>query len=182
MSVLSAVYKRLQSEFKQGFVIVSYYAWKINRFSCCFSLSMATYASLLRTGSKLFCRIDNQPMTQRTNINLPLHTSFARELRKTQTPEEKIMWDKLRGRRLSGYKFLRQHPIIVNKFNERVAFYIADFYCAEKKLVVEIDGLIHALQIDYDKARDTIVTEMGLRIIRLQNEEINTDVYAALGK
>jgi len=42
--------------------------------------------------------------------------------------------------------------------------------------------LIHVLQIDYDKARDTIVTEMGLRIIRLQNEEINTDVYAALGK
>jgi len=121
-------------------------------------------------------------MTQRTNIDLPLQISFARELRKIQTLEEKIMWEKLRGKRLSGYKFIRRHPIIVNKFDEKIAFYIADFYCAEKKLVIEIDGLIHVLQIEYDKARDTIMTEMGLRILRLQNEEINTDVYAALSK
>jgi very-short-patch-repair endonuclease len=62
------------------------------------------------------------------NTNLPVHICFAKELRKTQTPEEKIMWDKLRGRKLLGYKFLRQYPIIVNS----ASFYIADFYCAEK--------------------------------------------------
>ena len=137
---------------------------------------------MLWADGKLFCRVDTRTMTQRTNIDLPLQISFARELRKIQTLEEKIMWEKLRGKRLSGYKFIRRHPIIVNKFDEKIAFYIADFYCAEKKLVIEIDGLIHVLQIEYDKARDTIMTEMGLRILRLQNEEINTDVYAALSK
>jgi leucyl-tRNA synthetase len=116
------------------------------------------------------------------NINLPAHISFARELRKNQTPEEKMVWDKVRGRRLLGFKFLRQHPIIVNTFNGTTAFYIADFYCAEKKLVVEIDGLIHALQIDYDKARDIVMNEMGLQIIRINNEEINANIYEALAK
>jgi very-short-patch-repair endonuclease len=42
--------------------------------------------------------------------------------------------------------------------------------------------LIHLSQVEYDKARDSIMAEMGLRIIRLQNEEINADIYAALSK
>jgi very-short-patch-repair endonuclease len=62
------------------------------------------------------------------NTNLPVHICFAKELRKTQTPEEKIMWDKLRGRKLLGYKFLRQYPIIVNS----ASFYIADFTALKK--------------------------------------------------
>ncbi len=92
------------------------------------------------------------------------------------------MWDKLRGRKLLGYKFLRQYPIIINKINHSTAFYIADFYCAEKRLVVEIDGLIHTMQIDYDNARDSLMREMGLIVIRLTTEEINKDVYTALNK
>jgi len=65
---------------------------------------------------------------------------------------------------------------------KELLFYIVDSYCAEKKLLIEIDGLIHPSQIDYDKARDAIMIEMGLKIIRLQNEEINTDGYAVLSK
>ena len=112
----------------------------------------------------------------------PLQIQFARELRKNQTPEEEKIWDKVRGRRLLGYKFLRQHPIVVSKYTGRTSFYIADFYCPEKKLIVEIDGLIHAMDIDYDKARDIIMNEMGLQVIRVLNEEVHANVYAVLDK
>lgn len=120
-------------------------------------------------------------MINKTNT-FPLQIQFARELRKNQTPEEEKIWDKVRGRRLLGYKFLLQHPIIVNKYNGRISFYIADFYCPEKKLVVEIDGLIHTIDIDYDKARDVIMNEMGLLVVRILNEEVHSDVYAVLDK
>ena len=112
--------------------------------------------------------------------NLPVPVLFARELRKNQTPEEKIVWDKLRGRRLLGYKFLRQHPFTISNAAGKFEFYIADFYCAEKKLVIEIDGLVHASQKEYDVSRDAILNEMGLVVIRLQNEEINKDIYGVL--
>ena len=114
--------------------------------------------------------------------NLPAYISFARELRKYQTPEEKILWTQLRGRKFLDYKFLRQHPIIVYKINNTIAFYIADFYCAEKKLVVEIYGLIHNKQIEYDKARDFIMNKMELQVLRVTNEEVNKNVFAVLKK
>jgi very-short-patch-repair endonuclease len=114
--------------------------------------------------------------------NLPAYISFARELRKYQTPEEKILWTQLRGRKFLGLKFLRQHPIIVYKIDNTISFYIADFYCDEKKLVVEIDGLIHNKQIDYDKARDFIMKKMELQVLRVTDEEVNRNVFAVLKK
>ena len=105
---------------------------------------------------------------------------FARLLRKNLTPEEVIMWDLLRNRKLIGYKFLRQHPIKVWETNGRYHFYYADFYCAEKKLVVEIDGLIHTLQEDYDKARDQIMLELRLTVLRVTNEEVNNNLVGVL--
>jgi very-short-patch-repair endonuclease len=117
-----------------------------------------------------------------TDNNLPAYISFARKLRKYQTPEGKILWTQLRGRKFLGFKFLRQHPIIVYKINNTIAFYIADFYCAEKKLVVEIDGLIHNKQIEYDKARDFIMNKMELQVLRVTNEEVNKNVFAVLKK
>ncbi len=67
----------------------------------------------------------------------------ARELRKTSTPAEKMLWIQLR-RKLQGLKFYRQFPI------DR---YIVDFYCPQKQLVIEIDGGIHdtADQKDHDE-------------------------------
>ena len=62
---------------------------------------------------------------------------FARELRRNLTEAEKILWQELRNRKLGGFKFRRQHPI--NKF-------VADFYCHEVKLIVELDGSQHLLQ------------------------------------
>jgi len=105
---------------------------------------------------------------------------FARLLRKNLTTEETIMWDLLRNRNLTGYKFLRQHPIKVWETTGRYHFYYADFYCAEKKLVVEIDGLIHTLQEDYDKARDQVMLELRLTVLRVSNEEVNNNLIGVL--
>jgi leucyl-tRNA synthetase len=117
-----------------------------------------------------------------TEKKFPVQISFARELRKNQTPAEVKLWNLLRNRRLLGFKFLRQHPIVVEKYNGRTGFYIADFYCSEKKLVIEVDGLIHAFQIDYDKARDVIMNEFELTVFRITNDEVEKNVFEVLKK
>jgi very-short-patch-repair endonuclease len=81
-----------------------------------------------------------------SNTHLPAHIILARDLRKNQTASEANMWNKLRNRRLLGFKFNRQYPILFSGNNDRTNFFITDFYCAEKKLVIEIDGPIHACQ------------------------------------
>ena len=98
---------------------------------------------------------------------------FARELRKNQTPSEKILWNVLRNRKLDGKKFLRQHPLIYENMNdEKLSFFISDFYCAEHRLVLELDGKIHDFQKDYDAHRDKIINEMGIEVLRIKNEEL----------
>jgi leucyl-tRNA synthetase len=115
-------------------------------------------------------------------MNSPLHILFARELRKNQTACEIIMWRLLRNRRFHGFKFLRQYPIVTDVTNDKTGFYIADFYCAEKKLAVEIDGLIHSDQVEYDKSRDEVMMNFGLTILRITNAEVQNNVYAVLAK
>lgn len=107
---------------------------------------------------------------------------FARYLRKNQTPEESIIWQLLRNRQLGGFKFLRQHPIKVWETSGRFHFFYADFYCAEKKLVIEIDGLIHEKQKEYDASRDYIMNELGLKVLRILNDEVNHDINETLQK
>jgi len=82
----------------------------------------------------------------------------ARELRRDQTYAEHWLWDTLRDRRL-GWKFRRQVP---------VDSYVVDFYCAELKLVVEVDGEIHLdpRQVAHDKSRDTHLRSIGCTILR----------------
>ena len=95
------------------------------------------------------------------------------------TKEEKLLWKKLRARRFLGLKFLRQHPIIYQLYNNRPYYFIADFYCAEKKLVIEVDGKIHDFQKEYDQHRDEILSSLGLRVLRIKNEEF-VDIYKVL--
>lgn len=105
----------------------------------------------------------------------------ARELRKRQTPSEDLLWRNLRNRKLNGVKFLRQHPVIYENNNGSYQFFIPDFYCVEKKLVVELDGKIHDFQKEYDKNRDIILSELGLTVLRFKNEELK-DVEQVLNK
>jgi len=95
----------------------------------------------------------------------------VRELRKNQTESEGLLWEILRGRRLSGKKFLRQHPIIYTVY-QRPYYFIVDFYCAEAKLVVEIDGSIHNSSLEYDQQRTEILKSRGLHVLRISNAEL----------
>jgi very-short-patch-repair endonuclease len=61
-------------------------------------------------------------------------------------------------------------------------FFIADFYCDERKLVIEVDGKIHDFQKEYDQGRTEILKEMGLSVIRFTNDEVSKDISAVLEK
>jgi very-short-patch-repair endonuclease len=87
----------------------------------------------------------------------------AKELRQEMTPAEIVLWEKLRDRRLGGYKFRRQKPI---------GPFIVDFYCAESRLVVEIDGESHDLRAEQDEARTRQLADYGYRVIRFRNEQV----------
>jgi len=97
---------------------------------------------------------------------------IATKLRNNPTLEEKVLWDELRRKNLN-FKFLRQHPIIYDSVNREHFFYIPDFYCAQKKLVIEVDGRIHDYQIEYDKHREEVLKGKGLHVLRIKNEELN---------
>ena len=102
----------------------------------------------------------------------PFILRLARNLRNNQTSHEILVWNILRGKKLSGYKFLRQHPIFYSIRNNWVDFYIADFYCAKLKLILEVDGKIHESQKDYDHERDSKLFEKGIYVFRIKNEEV----------
>jgi very-short-patch-repair endonuclease len=91
----------------------------------------------------------------------------AKALRQRSTSAEKQLWTLLRNRQLNGYKFRRQHPI--DRF-------IADFYCHEANLVIELDGNIHELDEvkAYDAARQTKLESLGLTVLRFTNEDVFT--------
>ena len=100
----------------------------------------------------------------------------ARELRKNLTVAEELLWQILRNRKLNNWKFRRQHPI--NKS------YILDFYCAETKVAIELDGANHAQkdQKEYDDNRSAVLKELGIRVVRFSNEEALNDIKNVLEK
>ena len=87
----------------------------------------------------------------------------ARELRAEDTRAETRLWKALRNRRLGGWKWRRQAP--------RGPF-ILDFYCAEAKLVVEVDGGQHADALAYDARRTAYLEGEGLRVLRFWNSDV----------
>ncbi|HNR42682.1 MAG TPA: endonuclease domain-containing protein [Bacteroidales bacterium] len=99
-------------------------------------------------------------------------TDHARELRANMTESESIIWNELRGRKLNGYKFLRQHPILYHGNLLRYNYFIVDFYCSEKRAIVELDGPVHKNHREYDEFRDSELRNMGYHILRINNEEI----------
>lgn len=94
---------------------------------------------------------------------LPEETiAFARELRRTQTDAETLMWGLLRDRRLHGMKFRRQHPRPP---------YTLDFYCHELRLAVELDGGQHA-ESARDVRRDATLAAAGIEVVRYWNHDL----------
>ena len=100
---------------------------------------------------------------------------YGRELRQDSTEAERLLWTVLRNRKLNGLKFRRQHPL--DKF-------IVDFYCNEKKLVVELDGGVHNEKInrEYDEARTAILAGLNVIVLRFKNEEVINGVQGVLKK
>ena len=103
------------------------------------------------------------------NKKPPEITKRAREMRRSPTPAENILWRILRNRQIEGCKFVRQHPI---------SPYIVDFCCRDKKLVIEVDGGIHVGQEDYDRSWDSYLAELGYRVMRFRNDDVVKNINA----
>ena len=95
----------------------------------------------------------------------------AKDLRASMTIHERMLWKELRNGRLGRFHFRRQQII---------GAYIADFYCEEAGLVVEIDGPIHGSHREKDRERDRLMASWGLRVLRVTNEEVADDLDGVL--
>lgn len=89
------------------------------------------------------------------------------------TPTEQMLWSALRDRRARGLKFRRQHP---------VDNFVLDFYNAEHRLGIEIDGGVHASpeQRERDASREAILLAKGIRLVRIPARLVERDMEAAL--
>jgi len=91
-------------------------------------------------------------------------TPFAQELRRNMTKAERHLW----------YDFLRPLPVTFNR-QKVIGGYIADFYCAKARLVIELDGSQHYEEADreYDQRRDAYLAGLGLQVLRYSNADVN---------
>jgi very-short-patch-repair endonuclease len=108
----------------------------------------------------------------RAHLIAPAILERARDFRHPLTPPEAKIWWAVRSRQL-GFKFRRQHPI---------GRFIADFYCSEARLAIEIDGDTHAApdQAAYDSTRTAWLEERGYRVIRFRAGEVQRNLEGVL--
>jgi len=97
----------------------------------------------------------------------------ARLLRKDMTYYEKLLWEKLKGKQICGVRIRRQHPIDI---------FIADFYCHEARLVIEIDGEIHNQHNEYDDGRTAEMEKFSIKVIRFNNDEVVNNIEGVISK
>lgn len=95
----------------------------------------------------------------------------CRELRKNSTETERLLWEKVRNKRLLGRKFYRQYPIF-HDMTGKETFFVADFYCFTDKLIIELDGEYHKYRLKKDAERTNILNHLGLDVLRFSNDEI----------
>jgi very-short-patch-repair endonuclease len=102
----------------------------------------------------------------------PLIFKRAEELRNNMTHAEELLWNYLKVNEW-GYKFRRQHPLFM---------YVADFYCHQLKLIIDIDGSIHELEDvkRNDAVRENHLKSLGLKIIRFKNEDVMNNLETVL--
>ena len=114
--------------------------------------------------------LDKKIITYRPEL-----TSLAKEFRNNPTLTEKILWEKLKRRKLLGYDFHRQKPI---------GYYVVDFFCPRLMLAIEIDGSVHNLEqtIIKDQIRQDSIEQFGIRFLRFKNFEIENNVDMVVGE
>ena len=98
-------------------------------------------------------------------------TPMARDLRKSSTDAERLLWRHLRAKQLEGLKFRRQ---------EQIGRYIVDFVCYEKELIIEADGGHHALEREKDEERTRWLRSQGFEVLRFWNNEILSNTEGVL--
>ena len=103
--------------------------------------------------------------TKRSEIML----GYAHKMRRQPTEAEKRLWRYLAGSKLAGHKFRRQAIL---------GAYIADFFCPQKNLAVEIDGDTHVIEVD--AARDRMLMDQGVTVVRVTNEDVLTNMDGVL--
>ena len=101
----------------------------------------------------------------------PRTLGHARTMRHEPAPAEQKLWYELRDRRLGGFKFRRQQP---------AGPFVADFYCADSRLIVELDGDTHAGREDYDAARTAWLANNGHRVVRFTNDDVHHNLEGVL--
>ncbi len=99
--------------------------------------------------------------------------TVARQMRTDPTESEKLLWEHLRARRLSGFRFRQQHSI---------GQFIVDFYCAEARLVIEVDGPIHEWRKEEDEIREEFIKYHGCRVLRFSDREVLHNVEEVLNE
>lgn len=113
-----------------------------------------------------------QSVTRFQRVN-PEKLALAKAMRLNMTLAERCFWNAVRANKIEGMHFHRQQ--VIDGF-------IADFYCGDQRLVVEIDGGIHETQKDYDNMRETALKKNGLRILRFSNQEVINDIDLVIQK
>ena len=101
-----------------------------------------------------------------------LTSEKAKELRDNMTVAEQLLWQRLKRNQLS-HRFKPQHPIDI---------FIADFYCHELKLVIEVDGSIHDQQKEYDSGRTEELENNNITVIRFSNDEVINDIENVMAR
>ena len=98
---------------------------------------------------------------------------FAKKLRREMTEAEQFLWWHLSRNQINGHRFKRQHPI---------RNYIADFYCHEAKLIIEVDGGIHEQEEQRirDRERTFAIEKLGCRVLRFSNSDVTNNIEQVL--
>jgi 5-methyltetrahydrofolate--homocysteine methyltransferase len=104
--------------------------------------------------------------------NLKAYKNKRKYLRNNSTKAEIMLWKELKNSKI-GFKFRRQHGI---------KNYIVDFYCSEKRLIIEIDGEVHNInkQVIHDKIREEYLKSLNFKIIRYNNYDIANNLDLVL--
>ncbi|PTX45187.1 very-short-patch-repair endonuclease [Christiangramia gaetbulicola] len=96
-----------------------------------------------------------------------------KKLRKSLTPAEAFLWKQIQNKKLEGRKFRRQHSI---------ENYIADFYCPQERLVIELNGEVHNNETarEYDRKRTEVLNNLGITVIRFENKMVFENLHYVL--
>lgn len=117
--------------------------------------------------------MDGVKTTARIRGTTPEIDVAAQRHRRNMTAAEQKLWVALKNRQLNGLRFRSQHPL---------GRFIADFYCAQVRLVIEVDGPVHNKQADYDAARTQHFDTYGYQVVRFTNQEVLDNLPVVLAK